>query len=62
MAEQEERDDWPEFDLECECDQCGEVRPCCRMSDPYLNEIEQDEDHDEEYWCKECFDTRAGDI
>ena len=62
MPQQEERDDWTEFDLESECVFCGEVLPCRLLPDPYLNEIEQDEDHGKEAWCKVCFDIRAGDI
>ena len=43
-----------------ECIQCGEVKSCQYVRDPYLWEMHNEEEWG--WWCEDCFDTRAGDI
>lgn len=42
-----------------ECKQCGKVKPCELLVDPYLAELDPDSDNPEEYWCKDCYLNRA---
>jgi len=51
-----------DYDSFTECNRCGEERWCIYCNDPYINELCPDEDNPETYWCKACFEQRAGDI
>ena len=48
--------------LEIECDHCGEVKRCCRTTNPYMDEIHPEEPSEISYWCYQCWDNRHGDI
>ena len=42
------------------CDTCGQERLCLWSDDPYTREV--DPDDDEAWWCRPCYETRAGDV
>lgn len=48
--------------VECECDRCGEVLPCVYCGNPFVAEIYPDEENEPSWWCRDCFQTIAGDI
>jgi hypothetical protein len=43
---------------EVKCDQCGEMKPCDWISDPFIREI-YGEQTAPEWWCEDCFDEAA---
>lgn len=44
------------------CSQCGERKFCTLTIDPFMDEVYEGEDTDENWWCEDCYDSRAGDI
>jgi hypothetical protein len=51
---------WGQDEEPRECCSCQEIKSCEWIADPYINEIEDRQECD--WWCEDCFDTRAGDI
>lgn len=47
-----------------ECGRCGNVRPCMRLTDPFIEEV-WPEDLGREHthwWCFPCYDERRDDV
>lgn len=42
----------------CECDQCGEIKPCFRSEDPFIADIYPEDENLESYWCFRCWQDR----
>jgi hypothetical protein len=58
-------EDWPEHDSDtifCECDRCGNKKPCQPVIDPFVREGITEDSEKREYWCKPCYDLRSGDV
>lgn len=58
-------DEWNIHDslvLVTRCEQCGEIKPCELLEDPFIAQIYPDSEHSEEYWCKNCYQHRVMDI
>ncbi|MGB0503021.1 MAG: hypothetical protein ACPGGD_03150 [Thalassolituus sp.] len=52
-----------EWGEEGTCDICGEEDvQVCLTNNPFLRDVYPDSDNPDEYWCRECYDVRAGDI
>jgi hypothetical protein len=64
MIEQGE-DQWPLNSTETmvdRCDRCGQIKLVQQVHDPFVVEGITEGPDEPEWWCKPCFETRAGDV
>jgi hypothetical protein len=60
-----ESDEWNIDDAEtflAACESCGVVRPVQLLSDPLIEEVYPEDENEAEYYCKECWQRRHGEI
>lgn len=62
MGDDDEWDQTSDDVTVCECDHCGEEKPCIWHGNPFVAEIYPDDENPESWWCRNCFETIAGDI
>jgi hypothetical protein len=43
------------------CNRCGKLATI-EAPDPYINELEPEEENPEVWWCEECYEERLSDI
>lgn len=58
-------DEWDESEdgvVVCECDQCGEEKPCIYSEDPFIAEVYPEDENGYSHWCRACFVSRKDDI
>jgi hypothetical protein len=56
-------DDWDDSEsCEVECDRCGDVLKCKLTEDPYIAEVNPEDENGLDWWCYRCWDQRHGDI
>jgi len=49
-------------DTTTECQQCGEVKVCCWVEDPFIAEVYPDDENEREWWCDDCYASRLAEV
>jgi hypothetical protein len=48
--------------IDGECDHCGRYTKITKDSDPFVRDVYPEDENEESWWCRSCYEARMDDI